>query len=243
MLLHCGAELVSKEQLWEVPTPDHTDTWYPLAHFCVLSEVQTQLRACGFIITEEAHALTHDGARYFGVLNITLPGRGILEWSWAVAVRNSHDKTFPAGLVAGTKVVCCDNLAFCGEVQISRKHTRFAERDLRELTARAIGKLGDRLTGLDERILCYNETQLTDRAAHDLVIRGLDCGIISSTQVPHVLKEWREPSHAEFRERTAWSLFNAFTEVHKGMNPHTVIQRGEALHGLFDQAAGVHGRN
>jgi hypothetical protein len=44
------------------------------------------------------------------VLNITLPGRGIFEWSWAVGIRNSHDKTFPAGLVAGTKVFCCDNL-------------------------------------------------------------------------------------------------------------------------------------
>ena len=68
MLLHCGAELVSKEQLWEVPTPEHTETWYPLAHFSVFAEVQTQLRSCGFIITEQAHALSHDGQRYFGVL-------------------------------------------------------------------------------------------------------------------------------------------------------------------------------
>jgi len=142
MLLHCGAELVSKEQLWEVPTPEHTETWYPLAHFSVFAEVQTQLRSCGFIITEQAHALSHDGQRYFGVLNITLPGRGIFEWTWAVGIRNSHDKTFPAGLVAGTKVFCCDNLAFSGEVQISRKHTRFAERDLSHLTARAVGQLG-----------------------------------------------------------------------------------------------------
>jgi hypothetical protein len=71
---------------------------------------------------------------------ITLQGRGIFEWTWAVGIRNSHDKTFPAGLVAGTKVFCCDNLAFSGEVQISRKHTRFAERDLTHLTARAVGQ-------------------------------------------------------------------------------------------------------
>ena len=32
MLLHCGAELVSRDQLWEVPTPDHTETWYPLVY-------------------------------------------------------------------------------------------------------------------------------------------------------------------------------------------------------------------
>jgi len=86
MLLHCGAQLVSRDELWEVPTPDHTDTWYPLPHFSVLTEVRSRLVACGFLITEEAHALSHDGRRYFGVLNITTPGRGIFEWSSAVAV-------------------------------------------------------------------------------------------------------------------------------------------------------------
>ena len=49
----------------------------------------------------------------------------------------------------------------------------------------------------------------------------MDAGAITSTQVPNVLQEWREPSHAEFLPRTAWSLFNAITEVHKRVNPHT----------------------
>ena len=35
--------------------------------------------------------------------------QGGFEWSWAVGIRNSHDKTFPAGLVAGAKVFCCEN--------------------------------------------------------------------------------------------------------------------------------------
>jgi len=61
---------------------------------------------------------------------------------WAVGLRNSHDKTFPAGLVAGTRVFVCDILAFSGLIQIRRKHTRFAARDLRQLTARAVGQIG-----------------------------------------------------------------------------------------------------
>jgi hypothetical protein len=35
-------------------------------------------------------------------------------------------------------------------------------------------------------------------------------------------------------ERNAWSSFNACTEVFKGINPHTVVNRSQALHGLFD---------
>ena len=43
-----------------------------------------------------------------------------------------------------------------------------------------------------------------------------------------------EPSHPEFSERSAWSLFNAFTEVLKGNLPE-LPKRTEVLHGLFDQ--------
>ncbi len=243
MLLHCGAELVSRGELWTVPTPDRTRSWYPLAHSAVVTEVEEQLESCGFSITDQAHALSHDGARYFGVMTITIPERSITDYSWTVGIRNSHDKTFPAGLVAGHKVFCCDNLAFSGLVSISRKHTRWAERDLHQLTARAVGQLGDKLIQLDHRIERYKEVELDDARAHDIVIRSLDAGVVTTTQVPDVLHEWREPSHSAFLDRNAWSLFNAFTETHKRVNPHTAIRRGEALHGLFDVATCALGRN
>jgi len=43
----------------------------------------------------------------------------------------------------------------------------------------------------------------------------------------------------DFEPRNAWNLFNAFTEVHKAVHPHTALRRGEALYGLFDGLAGV----
>ncbi len=58
-------------------------------------------------------------------------------------------------------------------------------------------------------------------------------------EVMHPKWQWRYSAHSAFRERTAWSLFNAFTEVHKSVNPHTAMRRGEALHGLFDATSGL----
>ena len=243
MLLHCGAELVSRGELWTVPTPDRTRSWYPLAHSAVVTEVEEQLQRCGFSITDQAHALSHDGARYFGIMCISIPERSITDYSWTVGIRNSHDKTFPAGLVAGTKTLICDNLSFCGEVSISRKHTRWAERDLHELTARAVGQLGNKLIQLDQRIARYKEVEIDDARAHDIVIRSLDSSVVTTTQLPYLLKEWREPSHEAFLPRTAWSLFNAYTECFKTLNPHTAVRRGEALHGLFDTETGALGLN
>ena len=239
LLLHCGAELVDRPTLNAVPTPRGTSTWFPLAHQALLEEVQTQLETAGFSIGRESHALSHEGCRYFGVMEVKQPGQSEKDYAWVVGLRNSHDKTFPAGLVAGTSVFTCDNLAFSGEVKISRKHTRFAYRDLRHLTARAVGRLGDRFAGLDHRIDAYRDEHVQDWAAHDLIIRAVDCRAIVPSQVPDVVREWRDPSHREFRPRNLWSLFNAFTEVYKGQNPATTMNRSEALHGLCDGVVGL----
>lgn len=239
MLLHCGAERVTREQLFAVPTPRGTATWFPLSHRTILGEIETQLKTTGFTIQEEAHALSHDGARYFGVLSVTTADRKASDFGWVVGLRNSHDQSYPAGLVAGTRVFVCDNLAFSGEVRISRKHTKFAYRDLRHLTARAVGQLGDRFRSLDQRVEAYRAEPVADWLAHDLTVRAVDCGAIVTSEIPDVLREWREPSHEAFQPRNAWSLFNAFTEAHKAVNPHTALRRGEALHGLFDGLIGL----
>jgi hypothetical protein len=233
--------MVPAEALRDVPTPPHTQSWFPISHSVFVDETREQLNAANFTITDQVHALSHNGGRYFGILSLSKQGEESkkTDYSWVVGLRNSHDKSFPAGLVAGTRVFVCDNLAFTGEVRISRKHTRFAMRDLRHLTARAVGKLGDQFHRIDQRIAAYRSQNLEDAQAHDIIVRALDCQAITAIQVPVVVREWREPSHEEFQPRTAWSLFNAMTEGHKPLNPHLALVRGEALHGLFDRFVGL----
>jgi len=128
---------------------------------------------------------------------------------------------------------------FSGEVKISRKHTRFALRDLRHLVARAVGQLGVRLRSLDARVAAYREARVADWRAHDIVVRAADCRAITTSQIPDVLQGWKHPEHDAFTPRNAWSLFNAFTGVYREINPHTALRRGEALHGLFDAVVGL----
>lgn len=183
-----------RDLVFETPTPSSTETWYPLAHRDLIHEVEEQLEGAGFLLEAESHALSREGNRYFGVFEVSFPDRTVSDYHWIVGLRNSHDKTFPAGLVAGTHVLCCDNLAFTGEVTISRKHTRHAVRDLRHLTSRAVGQLGDRFRGLDRRIEAYRTRAIGNPAAHDLIVKAIDCRAITPDQVPQVLQEWRKPS-------------------------------------------------
>jgi hypothetical protein len=57
------------------------------------------------------------------------------------SLRNSHDKMFPAGVVAGASVFVRVNLSFSGEAKLAGKHTRFIVRDLPGLVAAGIGRM------------------------------------------------------------------------------------------------------
>ncbi len=237
LILHCGAESARLEDVASIPTPMPTETWTPIPHLQLITTVQKTLSATNLIIGNQAHSLTHDGLRYFGLMEIHAR-KSSDDYCWVLGLRNSHDKTFPAGIVAGASVFVCDNLSFSGEIKFARKHTRFILRDLPQLVERSIGLLLSKWHDQDKRIAAYKETSLRDTEAHDLVIRATDVGVCSNRLIPTVLHEWREPRHDAFEERNVWSLFNAFSESLKGNLPE-LPKRTEALHGLLDIHTGL----
>jgi hypothetical protein len=190
-------------------------------------------------VVAEAHAIAREGRRYFGMMQLK-NGNNPADYSFVLGLRNSHDKSFPAGLVVGSGVFVCDNLAFSGEIEIARKHTLNINRDLPGLIEAASGKLHDARGFQDRRIAAYKTTEISDAQAHDLVIRALDARVCTVTRIPAIVQEWRAPRHPEFAQgRTAWRLFNAFTEV---MKDSPVFERAgatQALHNIVDGVAGI----
>lgn len=239
LMLHAGAMSVERAQVDVVKTPRKTETWHPIPHKRFINGVIESLDRSGLHVVTEAHALAHDGQRYFGMFQLK-NGNNPVDYSLVVGLRNSHDKSFPAGLVVGSGVFVCDNLAFSGEVKIGRKHTVFIERDLPNLIQSAVGRIGDLRKRQDDRIDTYKRFEMSDTQAHDIVIQALDNRIAPVTYIPKILKEWREPRHAEFTTaRNGWRLFNAFTEILKESNLFERPRATQALHGLMDTACGV----
>ena len=236
LCLHAGAAEVPRAALAAVPTPTPTETWRPLAHEEFVRRVEWELPRYGLDVVNAAYALTHDGGRFFGLLQVTRNGLENPAYSLVVGLRNSHDKTLTAGLVAGSQVFVCDNLAFSGEVSVSRKHTSFITMDLPMLIGNAVGRLLGLFQTQDERVRRYKNTRLSDAAAHDLCVRALDARAICASKIPALLHEWREPRHQEFKPRNLWSFFNATSEVMKGAL-HLLPRRSQAIHQLCDQYA------
>jgi len=241
LMLHCGSQATERSEVIESPTPDGTKTWQPIQHSRLLDLVEGTLSQTGLQVVNQAHALSRDGDRYFGLLEVQ-NGQKANDYGLVVGLRNSHDQTFPAGIVVGSGVFVCDNLAFSGEIVLSRRHTVYIERDLPQLVQRAVGQLGDLRTQQDHRIDAYKNYRLMDTHAHDLFVQMIDTRILPVTRLPHALKEYRQPSHSEFLNeghRTAWTLFNSVTDVLRGRTLGSLPKRTQALHGLLDSACGL----
>lgn len=214
LMLHRGAREVDIEELDRVPCPPPTNTWFPVRHSVVLDRVCDTLTGAGFNIDSMQLSLARDNHRFFGTL--TLKNRLNDDACLAVGVRNSTDKSFPIGLVCGSRVFVCDNLAFSSEIVVARKHTRFGEERFTEAVSQAVLGLREYQVSAQKRISQLQNWELSPLEADSLLLKSFEAGLVSSRLLPAVIDAWRNPEHTEFQPRTGWSLLNAYTGVLKG---------------------------
>lgn len=246
LMLHAGGREVSFDEVLASITPEATETHVPIPHGTLINIVKDRLPAYNLRIKEgsEHHALVGKGESYFGLFQVEnlYPIMGEAshsDYGLTLGIRNDHYRKYPAGLVVGSHVFVCDNLAFSGEVKVGRRHTKNILRDLPLLTDAAFGKLVTARIHQEKRIETYKQTELVNSQAHDIIAEMFFGGALNKTRLAKALTEWRNPSHPEFKERTAWRLMNAVTEVSKGLNPFELSNRTIKMHPILDAACGL----
>jgi hypothetical protein len=171
--------------------------------------VQEQLESAGFEIRAAQFGLSRNDARLFATMDLTARlADGV---TIAVGIRNSLDKSLPLGFIAGSRVFCCDNLAFRSDLLVARKHTRNGQERFIEAISLAVHSLGQFQQEEAARIQFLQHRELTDESAESIMLRAFEARIVSHRMLPRVIRGWRQPEHPEFQPRTAWSLHNAFT--------------------------------
>lgn len=237
LILHKGARPIERAELNLIEAPPPTDTWFPIRHGQVLETVERTLGNAGFEIRKAQYGISSDQARFFGTLDLaTTITEGV---SLCVGVRNSVDKTFPIGLTAGSRVFVCDNLAFNSDIYVSKKHTRFGKERFDEGISKALTALEQFRQVEALRIAHYRGTVLDEDEASATLLHAFEEGILSTRTLPEAINEWRHPTLDQFEPRTAWSLFNAFTEALKKRqaNPAEFASLTMKLYGLIDRQA------
>ena len=202
-------KFVDRDALALVPTPRPTQTWRPVPHIAVVDAVENAIASRGLTIESERFGLARDSQKMFGV--ITLANRSNPEWTRCIGIRNSHDQSFAAGICCGVSVLVCSNLCFGGEFVIKRRHT--SRIDLASMVEETMDALTDGYLSFEERLLDLHDEPITDDQARLAIVKAAESGAIPSCDILAVFGEYLEPRHPEFRERTKWSLLNAFTEI------------------------------
>jgi hypothetical protein len=243
----CGGNrtLVDYELVQAVPTPpveyrkkenvngERNVSYQPIAHHELVERTKGFLGDNGFTIQGEVHSLARDNNHYFGLFSVDHPNRAESDRGCVVGLRNSHDKTFPAGLCAGDAPFVCDNLIFTNTIKLARRHTRNILQDLDFTINRALGKLFGFWHGQDSRIEAYKNFEINNAQANDVIIRACKAGALPKSKIIDVVDQWESSDHPEFWDRNVNSLYNAFTEIYKG-NLVQLPNRSEALHSVLD---------
>ena len=223
-------KFVSRDEVARTDTPCSTATWRPVPHIDVIEAVSKVIRAHDWNIEGEKFGLASEGQKMFGVMEISSSSSP--DWHRCIGLRNSHDKSLAVGLSAGIVVCVCSNLAFGGTTVIKRKHTRRFE--LTDLIDRAVASLEDDFLTMESVSEDLKDIYLkNDDEARSSIVRAAELGVINSSDILPVYREFKSPSHVEFREPTRWSLLNSITEIVKKYSPQRVDHSYLALNRAF----------
>ena len=238
MTTFCTTRAVNEYVVRSVQAPEGTETWVPIPHYELLDTVQEVMDKQGLVVdpTSKQFGLKRDNNQMFAVLKVV--NEVDVDFGLSIGIRNSTDKSLSAAICFGSHVFVCDNLVFSGEIVLARKHTKYIRDDLDSLIVDALGKVSVFRTFHENMYTALQGIGVTDMMVHDLVCRAFREDAIPVSHIARILDEWDKPSHPEFKPRTAWSLFNAFTEVAKtgfARNPQMASQRTMRLTGLMQR--------
>ncbi len=232
LVLHRGGWEASKADLASVPVPEETDSYVPVPYARFIEELELHIPRFGFSISAERFGLNRSGSQMFGVFTCT-NGNNHQGYALAIGLRNSYDRSLSVGLVAGSQVFCCDNLAFSGEASMHRKHTANVFRDLPDLIYRMLSQVSTIQSRIHKEIAAMKAMEVSAQFADHLMVEAVRGNIVPASRLPKVIHAWEKPQFSEFDPRTAWSLYNAFTEVQKSRSPRVQVEGSLRLTELF----------
>ncbi len=230
LFVHRGGEIVTRDQLDLIQTPETTDSYVPVPHYHLAGKLVSLssdiLR--DYTLIGENYAIARQGNQMFAVLKFQ---REESDMGLSIAFRNSYDRSMSLGIAIGATVFVCDNLALQGDIVIMKKHTKNV---WNELENEAIATLYRSQKQFDE-IVADTKLLKKQRLQNDeaFMFMGMlfGYGVVSPRQITTLKQEWERPSYPDFEERNMWSFFNAATESLKSCPPFSIMEKhAQAYH-------------
>ena len=237
-----NSRLCDRDQMRQVPTPEATRTYTPLPFSFVDEKVMGSLDRHGLRPRSPVYALSKKNQVIHMVYEIDkqLPENvsedQASDHTQVFVCKTSHDRSTSCWGMGGTDCTVCDNGWFFGGPQMRRVHRGSVDLTLGDAIDEVVIKLIPEFKKNEPRILAYKGTEISDPEVHDVVIRALDRKVISATQLPRVIGQWRHSPFEEYSDPTVWSLANAFTHVlTRGKSTGQIPRKNIAMNEMLDE--------
>lgn len=231
LIAHCDTDYVGEEEVLSIEPVEGTKTWKPVSHREVIIPLRNALNDAGLRIVSKTYSLNATGHKMFGIWQLdNVDG----EMAYALGVRNSMDKSMALGIVAGTKVFVCDNLAFDGEFIRFRKHTKGIVDELEDLCIEAVKNVTVRLRNFavwHRRLITY---VLRRRQAEILTFRAMERGVMTPSQFRAFYGLYFEEG-AKYHRPDLYHWHEAVTELNRAKNPFRLFARNKRLNQVCNE--------
>jgi hypothetical protein len=208
------AQYVDRNGLMNLPMPQATATHQPIAHVEIVEKLIETLSFRHIQVTGEQYAISKDGMRCFGTLELNNEWDGM---TYAIGFKNSNDKSCRLGMTVGMRVHVCSNLMLMGDyTPVFKKHSKSL--DLIDTLSIGVDKMQRSFEPMKGRILTWKATKLSVKEGQLLIYRAYLENKFPLQAMKQTHQEFFRPSYEEFEGRSLFSLHNAFTSAFKQLN-------------------------
>jgi len=229
LIAHRGAVKIDRATLATIEPPPATPTWKPIKHATLIDTLHEELTARDLKVTREEYAVQRHNALLFGVLDLDWGVTG--EFTAAMGLRTSNDKTMPLQIAVGKRVFVCDNLAFSGDlIALTRRHT--SGLDLRRALVDGLDRYQQNSRRLDEAIARWKDTSVSVEKAKGCIYDIFQQKIVPVRLFHPIISTYTQAIHEKPENQHVWTLHNAFT-AHIKTLPHATQFRSTVALGKF----------
>jgi hypothetical protein len=220
LLVHRGAQYVTRDALATIDAPAATATWKPIKHATLVDTIHEEVASRGIGVTFEQYAVQRHHSMLFGVM--VLNWLDSEEFAAALAFRHANDRSEALRMFAGVRVFACDNMALSGdEIILQKKHTPGF------VLAQALPEAFDRYQHgtlrLQKSIEDLKGTPLSSQDAKSYIFDIFRHKIVPLRLFHPVVDDWvaQRPQGSVGNQ---WTLVNCFTNHTKLLAPNVAMR-------------------
>lgn len=188
--------------------------WKGIPHYDFVSTIREGIESRGWEIVGEAYSLSKDKADLAGAFDLRIKGINAPEDQLlSIGFLTSNAMRRSSKLVAGTRVLVCNNGMATGEILMHRKKTFNLE--LSEEIEYGLDAYAETSVKTIDLVNSMKEREITQRETDDILLRAGREGILPWSRVGQVDSEFRNPTFEDHRGATSFNLLQAATHVMK----------------------------